>query len=59
MSTSELDPVTTEPITHFAPTEKRERQQDVMCGYVAPGDKVSTDRNSCTCPECLDWITHT
>jgi hypothetical protein len=56
MSTSELDPVPTEPITHFAPTEKRERQQDVMCGYVAPGDSVSMDPQACTCSDCRDWI---
>src|ERR1700753_921209 len=41
---------------HFAPTEKRLRQQDVMCGYVATGDAVSLDPNACTCEDCRAWI---
>lgn len=45
-----------EEITHFAPSEKAERQQNVMCGYVGPNDRISRDPKACTCRECLDWI---
>lgn len=41
---------------HFAPTERRMRLRDPMCGYVAPNDEICTDPKLCTCPECLDWI---
>jgi hypothetical protein len=41
---------------HYAPTEKRLRIKDPMCGYVPPGDEICRDPNLCTCPECLDWI---
>jgi hypothetical protein len=42
---------------HFAPTEKRLRQREPMCGYVGIDDEICTDPGLCTCPECLDWIT--
>ena len=41
---------------HFAPTERRLRLLDPMCGYVSPTDDVSMDASKCDCPECLDWI---
>jgi len=57
MSNSEKVVLTTdEKVVHFAPTEKRLRQEDVMCGYVAPGDTVSMDPQACTCGDCRDWI---
>jgi hypothetical protein len=44
-------------IVHLAPTLKRLRTSDVMCGCVGPQDEVSLDPKRCTCQECLDWIT--
>lgn len=41
---------------HFAPSEKAERQQNVMCGYIAPDDGVTRDPGQVTCPDCRDWI---
>ena len=43
-------------IIHFAPTERKLRLLDPMCGYVGPADDISTDQKLCTCPECRDWI---
>jgi hypothetical protein len=43
-------------LVHFAPTLKRFRLSDPICGYVGPADEVSTDPHLCTCRECLDWI---
>jgi len=48
--------LTADDVTHFVPSEKAERQQNPMCGYVGPNDKVSRDPRDCTCRECLDWI---
>ncbi len=47
---------TSNSVTHYAASEKAERQQDVMCGYVSPDDKITRDPEACTCQECLDWM---
>lgn len=47
---------TSEQIVHFAPSEKAERQQNVMCGYVGTNDGVTRDPAKVTCPDCRDWI---
>ena len=48
--------MSTEKLTHFAPTKRRVSIRDPMCGYAKPGDDVTRDPTDCTCEGCLDWI---
>ena len=48
--------MSTEKLTHFAPTERRVSIRDPMCGYAKPGDDVTRDSAQCTCAECLHWL---
>jgi hypothetical protein len=41
---------------HYAPTSRRLKIKDPVCGYVALDDEICMDPTLCTCPECLDWI---
>lgn len=44
-------------VVHFAPTEKRLKQRESMCGFVPDEDELSTDPAAVTCQDCVDWIT--
>lgn len=56
MSNSEVEPRTAETVVHFAPTAKRKELMNVMCGYVAPDDDITTNPLECTCGDCKDWL---
>lgn len=56
MSGPQGNPSEDKKTVHFAPTLKRLRLLDPMCGYVGPNDDISTDPRQCTCRTCLDWI---
>lgn len=43
-------------VVHFAPSEQRVKLRDPICGYAAPEDELSTNRDEITCQECGDWI---
>jgi hypothetical protein len=43
-------------VVHFAPTEKRVRQRDPMCGFAPEEDAISTDPEAVNCQDCADWI---
>lgn len=51
------NPPSEQKLMHYAPTQKRLRQLDPMCGYLPPDDDISLDPRRCTCVECLGWIT--